>query len=194
MGGAVFPLCCLTRGQTMVEVMKIMATSFKRSHAGTGALSAPNPVVSHHWHMLPPDTPGTHRQVWVSLLWGHCSLLLGPGVHKVLFAPSKSLFPQSCVSSDSSVVGLMETSISPQEGLFHSQVYCTQSPCLCSNPLLTTGDTQTQFWLSLSVIVGSWCTQGLFEQKESEMHYLDAISKMIQWSLFISKANHSLSQ
>ena len=31
MGGAVFPLCCLTWGQTMVEVMT-MATSFKRSH------------------------------------------------------------------------------------------------------------------------------------------------------------------
>ena len=27
MGGAVFPLCCLTWGQTMVEVMKIMVTS-----------------------------------------------------------------------------------------------------------------------------------------------------------------------
>ena len=36
------------------------------------------------------DTP---RQVWVSLLWGHCSFLLGPGAHKVLFVPSKSLFP-----------------------------------------------------------------------------------------------------
>ena len=36
--------------------------------------------------------------------------LLGPGVHKVLFVPSKSLFPQSCVSSGSSVVGLMATS------------------------------------------------------------------------------------
>ena len=31
-----------------------------------------------------------HGQVWVSLLWGHCSFLL---VHKVLFVPSKSLFP-----------------------------------------------------------------------------------------------------
>ena len=38
----------------------------------------------------------THRQVWFSLLWGHCSFLLGPGVHKVLFVPSKGLFPQSC--------------------------------------------------------------------------------------------------
>ena len=28
---------------------------------------------------------------------GHCSFLLGPGAHKVLFVPSKSLFPQFCV-------------------------------------------------------------------------------------------------
>ena len=33
----------------------------------------------------------THRQVWVSLLWGHCSFLLGHSVHKVLFVPSKSV-------------------------------------------------------------------------------------------------------
>ena len=52
----------------------------------------------------------THGQVWVSLLWGHCSFLLGPGTHKVLSVPSKSLFAQSCVSSGSSVVGLMVTS------------------------------------------------------------------------------------
>ena len=51
----------------------------------------------------------THGQVWVSLLWGHCSFLLGPGAHKVLFVPSKSLFLQSCVSSGSSVVVLMAT-------------------------------------------------------------------------------------
>ena len=41
----------------------------------------------------------THRQVWFSLWLGHCSFLLGPGVHKVLFVPPKSLFPQSCGSS-----------------------------------------------------------------------------------------------
>ena len=41
----------------------------------------------------------THRQVWLSLLWGHCSFLLGPSAHKVLFVLSKRLFPQSCVSS-----------------------------------------------------------------------------------------------
>ena len=52
----------------------------------------------------------THGQVWVSLLWGHCSFLLGPGVHKVWFVPSKSLFTESCVSYGGFMVGLMVTS------------------------------------------------------------------------------------
>ena len=47
-----------------------------------------------HWRLL-----DSHRQVLLSLLWGHCSFLLSPGVHKVLFVPYKSLFPQSCGSS-----------------------------------------------------------------------------------------------
>ena len=46
------------------------------------------------WRLL-----DTHKHIWVSFLWCHCSFLLGPGAHKVLFVPSKSLFPQSCVSS-----------------------------------------------------------------------------------------------
>ena len=33
----------------------------------------------------------THGQVWVSLLCGHCSFLLGPGLHKILFVPSKKV-------------------------------------------------------------------------------------------------------
>ena len=94
----------------MVEVMKIMETSFKMSHAGTAALNAPNPAAGHCRPTPPPETPGYHGQVWVSLLWGHCSFLLGPGVHKVLFVPSKSLFPQSCLNSGASMVGLMATS------------------------------------------------------------------------------------
>ena len=57
------------------------------------------------WRLL--DTQG---QVWASLLWGHCSFLLGPDAHKFLFVPSQSLSPQSCVSSVASMVGLMATS------------------------------------------------------------------------------------
>ena len=56
-----------------------------------------------------------------------------------------------------------------QEGLCHSQVCCTQSPYPCGRPLLTCtflGDNETQFWLSLCGISGSWCAQGLFEPSE----------------------------
>ena len=34
----------------------------------------------------------------------------------------------------------------------------------------------------------------LIVKKGSKMQYLDAVSKMTEWSLFISKANHSISQ
>ena len=56
-----------------------------------------------------------------------------------------------------------------QEGLCHTLVYCTQSPCPCSSPLLnhtSTENTQTQFCLSLCGVSGSWCAQGLFEPSE----------------------------
>ena len=103
----------------------------------------------------------------VSFLWGHCSFPPGPRTHEVLFVPSKSLFPQSCVIPGGSVVGLTATS---SERLCHTQVCCTQSPCPCGRTLLTrtsTGDTQTQFGLSLCGVSGSWCAQGLFEPSEN---------------------------
>ena len=69
----------------MLEVMKIMVSSFKRSHASSAELSAPYPEAGHYQPMPPPETPGRHSQVWVSLLWGYGSFFLGPGVYKVLF-------------------------------------------------------------------------------------------------------------
>ena len=107
MGSAVFPPCSLTWGQTMVELMKIMVTSFKRSHACTATVPAPNPAAGHCQSMPLAETP---RQPQASLLWDHCPFLLGPGAHKVLFVPCKSLFPQSCGSSCGSLVGLMAKS------------------------------------------------------------------------------------
>ena len=80
--------------------------------------------------------------------------------------PSKSLFPQSCESFGGSMVGLMAT---PSKRAYYNQVCCTQSPCPCGRPLLThtsTGDTQTQFWLSLCGVSGSWYTQSLFQPSE----------------------------
>ena len=55
-------------------------------------LCAPNPAAGHCQPTPRLRLLDAHGQVWVSLLWGHCSFLLGPGAHKVLFVPSKSLF------------------------------------------------------------------------------------------------------
>ena len=107
--------------------MKIMATSFKRSHAHSATLSAPNPAAGHHQPM-PLPVLDVHGQVWVSVLWGHCSFLLGPGAHKVLFMPSKSLFPQSCVSSSGPMVGLMVTSFKRAYAIPRSTAPRTPAP------------------------------------------------------------------
>ena len=80
----------------MVGVVKVMATSFKRICARTVVLRAPEQAADPY---LCQKLWDTHRQVWVNFLWGHCSILLGPGAHKVLVVPSKSLFPQSCIMS-----------------------------------------------------------------------------------------------
>ena len=48
----------------MVEVMKIMTSSFKRPHAGTAALSVPNPAAGHRRPTPPQETPG---HSWASL-------------------------------------------------------------------------------------------------------------------------------
>ena len=104
-------LCCyLTWGQTIVDVIKIMVTSFKRSHAYIVILRDPNPAAGHCRPTSPPETPGSLQASLGHLLWGYCSFLLGPAAHKVLSVSSKSLFPQSYVGSGGSRVGLMVTS------------------------------------------------------------------------------------
>ena len=65
----------------------------------TVVISGPDPVAGHCQRRLCRRLLDTHRQVQLSLLWGHCSFLLVPGAHGVFFVPSKSLFPQSCGSS-----------------------------------------------------------------------------------------------
>ena len=76
----------------MVEVMKIMETSFKRSHARTDTLSAPDPEAGHSQPTPPLETLGHSLASLGSLLWGHCPFLLGAGAHKVLFILFKN-FP-----------------------------------------------------------------------------------------------------
>ena len=109
-GWSCVPSLLFTWGQTMVEVMKIMVTSLKISHACTAMLTAPNPASGHHQPTPPLKTPGLS---WASLgqsLVG--SLLLSPGswcTQGSVCALQVSV-SQSCISSGSSVVGLMVTS------------------------------------------------------------------------------------
>ena len=117
--------------------------------------------LGHHWPTPPLETPGHSQASLSQYLVG--SLLRFPG----------SWGTQGFVCA-------LQESVSPvlwkfwwfyggvngdllQEGLCHTQVYCTQSSC--SSPLVShtsTGDTQTQFWLSPCGVSGFWCTQGWF--------------------------------
>ena len=94
----------------MVKVIKIMATSFKRSHAGTAALSAPDPAAGHRRPSPLPETPGHSWACLGQSLVG--SLLFSPGswCAQGSVGALKSLFPQSCVSSGDSMMGLTATS------------------------------------------------------------------------------------
>ena len=112
--------------ETMVEVMKIMASSFKRSHTCTAALTAPNPAAGHYWPTPPLETPG---HSWTSLgqsLVG--SLLLSPGSWCTRFCLWVS-FPVLCkfwqlyggVNGDVLQEGLCHTQVHPkgdQSGIF----------------------------------------------------------------------------
>ena len=57
--------------------MKKTATTFRRSCAGTIALSAPDPAPGHHRPTPPPETPGHLQTSLGQSLVG--SLLLSPG-------------------------------------------------------------------------------------------------------------------
>ena len=90
----------------MVEIMKVMVSSFKTSHAHSYT------QCPRTFSRLLPIHAFT-RDSWTltdksgSVSCGVTAPFLGPGAYKVLFVPSKSQFPQSCVHSGSSIVGLM---------------------------------------------------------------------------------------
>ena len=103
------PCLLFTWSQTMVEVMKIMETSFKRSHACTATLSAPNPKAGHHRSTPPLKTLGHPQASPGQSPVG--SLFLSPGSWCTkLYCALQESISQSCVSSGSSMVGLIVTS------------------------------------------------------------------------------------
>ena len=87
-------------------------------------------------------------------------------VHKVLFVPSKSLFPQSCVSSGGSMVGLMATSSKGAYPIPRSAAPRAPAPAAVHFRPVPPQETLTHSCLSLCGASGSWCTQGLSEPSE----------------------------
>ena len=101
----------------MVEVMKIMVTSFKRSHAGIATLSAPSPAAGHH----PPH-----------LCWpGHTRASLGQSLGGSWCAQGFVCTLQESVSPVLCKFWQLDGGVNGdllQEGLCYTQVCCTQSP------------------------------------------------------------------
>ena len=106
-----------------------METSFKRCHARTAALSAPNPAVGHHHPMPQLETP---ENSWARLgqpLVG--SLLLSPGSW---CSQGSACALQESVSPVLCELGLMATSSKRAYAIPRS--VAPRAPAPCSRPLL----------------------------------------------------------
>ena len=151
MGESVFLPCCLPDSQILVEIMKIMVTSFKRSHACTATPSTPNPAAGHHQPTPPLETPGHSQASLGQSPVG--SLLPSPGswCTKYCLCPPRVCFPVLCKFWQ--LYGGVNGNLL-QEGSCLTHVCCTQSLCPCGSPLLTltsAGDAHS----SVSVSLGS---------------------------------------
>ena len=91
-GQGCVPARLFTWGQTMVEVMKMMATSLQRSHARTAALSAPDPAAGQCQPRPLLETPA-HSRASLGQSCGVTAPFSWVLVHKFLFVSSESLFP-----------------------------------------------------------------------------------------------------
>ena len=140
---------------TMIEVMKTMATSFQRSHdallhsvpPALQQATADPCLCGDSWTLTGKSgtlSCGVAAPFsWVLLRSGFCLCLLRVCIQVLC----KFWWLYGEVNVD-----LL------QEGLCHTQVCCTQSPCPCCSSLLThtsTGNAQTQFCLNLCQVSGS---------------------------------------
>ena len=117
------------------------------SHAGTATHSAPSLAAGHRQPTLQPplETPGHSWAILDQSLVG--SLLLSPGswcAQGSVCALQKSVSPVLCKFWW--LYGGLNGDLL-QEGLCHTQVYCTPSSCPRSSPLLTgTSSGDTLIW------------------------------------------------
>ena len=116
----------------------------------------PHPEACHRWPTPQPETPGHSQQVWVSLLWGHSSFLLSPGVHKFVWALWASLagmwFDSKCHSAPPTVIlGLLLCPghrVSFFGGIQQSPVYDC-SAVSCNFGVLAGVDKYTSFYSAI---------------------------------------------
>ena len=128
--------------------MKIMVTSFKSSRVCTATLSSPNPAeatTNPHlcWRLLDIHLESLGQ----TLVW---SLLLSPGswCARSCLCPPRVYFPVLCKFWQ--LYGGVNGDLL-QEGLCHTQVCCTQSPCPCGSLLLTCASSGMLKYSSVSV-------------------------------------------
>ena len=162
MGVAVFPPCCLTWGQTTVEVLKIKALFQKVPcmHCCSQCLQPCS---------RPPLTHASAKDSWtLTGMSGSVSRGVTAPFSWVLVHTSFCLclpwvcFPVLCKFWW--LYGGVNGNLL-QEGLCHTQVSCTQSPGPAAAHCwpVPLQETLKHFLLSLCGVSGSWCTQGLFE-------------------------------
>ena len=115
----------------------------------------------------PPETPGHSQASLVQSVSVVGSLLFSPGswcAQGFVCALQEFVSPVQCKFWW--LCGGVKVT-SSKRGLCHTKVCCNQSPCISNSLLLIpAGDTQTQFWLSLCGVSGSWCAQSLFEPSD----------------------------
>ena len=116
--------CCLAWGETMIGVMKVKKTSFRRTYAHTVVFSAPDPAAGLCWPMLLLETPGYSQASLAQSL-----------VRTLLFFPG-SWWAQAFVCA------LLE-SVSPVLWKFYNQIplaskvkFPGDSQSLCQIPML----------------------------------------------------------
>ena len=131
-----------------------MVTSFKRSHACTATFGAPNPAAGHQQLTPLLETSGHSQASLGQSPMGPLFPSPGSGCTRHCLRRPRVFFPVLCKFSQ--LCGGVNGDFL-QEDLCHTH---TQSPCPCGRPLLThtsTGDAQTQFFLSLCGVPVPWC-------------------------------------
>ena len=117
-GWSCVPSLLFTFVQAMVEVMKIMATSINMSHACTATVSAPSPAARDTWTLMGKSGAVscgiTAPFSWVLECTRFCLCL------PIVCFPVLRKFGQLYGGLNGDLL---------QEGLCHTQVCCTQSPC-----------------------------------------------------------------